>query len=243
MLIAADRTIVSAILFNMLRTHPYGVFRSQSKSKTVEDFSDRYPNTKIKFQFPPRITSDGRTGSWQEDEMTGDQAISVYKTSSARKMTLEWTYIIGEQGGGGSLTDNSGQAWTAAEIKWNLSGLRAYYTQSFGTGESFIVQFLYGLYGDPGNAFTCRLGSIDMTHKGGLIMENNQGKTVFPLRTDVKVAMQLWTLGAMGIEKGAVDADGKPLADSHGKLIGGLNSTKFEMDGLKKSVTSLPQWE
>jgi len=257
MLIPADTTIVRAIVFRMLRAHPYGHFRSGQEwvgNRAAGNPGSPYAKGQlidtggtsslmIKFQFPPRITSDGRTGSWQEEEMPGDQAVSVYKTSAARKMTLEWTYIVGEYGGG-SLVDGvseSDKPWSAAEIKWNLSALRAYYSQYFGTGRGFIVEFLYGYHGDPNEVFTCRFSTLDFTHKGGIIIGGTYnkatgkiiegtGNTAFPLRTDVKVSMQLWTLGAapagMGDEKNAKK-----------------KSAKFDIGGLRQTVGDRPQWE
>jgi hypothetical protein len=257
MLIPADRTIVSAIQFKMQKVHPYGGWRGGAgfQSWRGQIPTADYDQTKagpqefdIKFQFPPRITSDSRTGTWIESEMPGDQAIAVYQTSAARKMTLEWTYIIGESGG----SDPDGSGWTGAEIKWNLSGLRSYYSQRFGDGSAFIIRFLYGLHGDPGNYFTCRMTTIDFSHKGGLIITAGRGgqldgTTAFPLRTDVKVAMQLWTLGAAPQSKG----EKKERADKQAAYKGTNNTleewdpgeVKFQMKTLRKAVGQFPQWE
>jgi len=229
MLTAADINIGAAVQFSLSKMVPDknptvfkgpGGFQNPINISFVGMHSEK---SNINFQFPPRITSDGRSGTWSEKEVPGDQAISIYKTSGARKFNLEWTYIIGESGSSAATS----QPWTAADIRKNLGLLRAYYSQVMTTGTEYIVAFKYGYHGDTEQYFTCRLSTIDITHKGGLIMEGS-GKLVFPLRSDVKVAMQLWTRGARARKEG--EADDK-------------DDSKFKIDGLFENMTAYPLWE
>ena len=172
----------------------------------------------ITFQFPPLLDGDSRSGTWEEKELPADMSLSVYKTSAARKWTLTWTYIIGESGSDGSV-------WTAEQIKYNCSNLRAYYTQSYaGTGgKNFIVYFMYGYHGNPGGEFTCRLSTIDISHKGPMMAPDGNWANAFRLRTDVKVGMQLWTKGA--------------------QALGSTKDVKTLVPGLKKGMSADPKWE
>ena len=204
MLITADRKIAQTCSFKF----------DSSKDPVYPNIPPGCDGHGITFQFPPLVTGDGRTGTWEESELPADMALSVYITSAARKWTLEWTYIVGEAG------------WTAEQIKFNLSNLRAYYTQSpsGSGGQCFIVNFKYGYHGDPGNSFSCRLNTIDISHKGPVMVPNGNWANSFRLRTDVKVGMQLWTKG----------------------LSKGLNSTKgtkTDVPGLKIGISINPKWE
>ena len=48
----------------------------------------------VKFQFPPRILSDNRKGSWKEGDLRGTEPVSVFQTSGPREISLSWCYLV-----------------------------------------------------------------------------------------------------------------------------------------------------
>ena len=136
----------------------------------------------IKFQFPPKILNDSRTGSWFETEIPGNQPIATWKTSGARKWSLEWTYVIGARG------------WDTKSVRDQIINLRNYWTARENLASNFIVNFWIWKLGGP-DKMTCRLTNIDVTHGKALYIPNGNIELAHPVITNIKVAMQLWTLG------------------------------------------------
>jgi len=139
----------------------------------------------IEFQFPPKILVDNRSGSWDEVELPGDQPISIYKTSGARKLSLEWTYVVGAT-----------SEWTVDKVRTQITALRSYYTKKAGTTlvDNFIVKFLIWKLGGQ-DEMTFRLGNIDVSHGKALYVPSGNVNLAHPVITNIKVAMQPWTRG------------------------------------------------
>jgi hypothetical protein len=152
----------------------------------------------VNFQFPPKILNDSRTGSWIETEVPGDQPIAVWKTSGARKWVLEWTYVVG-----------AGKEWDVEKVRSQVVGLRDYWTYNGNQASSLIVFFsIWGLGGS--GEMTCRLTNVDISH-GKAIYAG--GAVAYPVITNVKVSMQLWTKGGDSAGAGKLKMDVPALAD------------------------------
>ena len=136
----------------------------------------------ILFQFPPKILSDNRTGTWDEIELPGSQPISIWKTSGARKWTLEWTYVVGARN------------WSVDQVRNQIVNLRSYYEAREDLLTNFIVWFKIWKLGGS-SEMTCRLGNIDISHGKALYVPDNNIQMAHPVVTNIKVAMQLWTKG------------------------------------------------
>lgn len=165
----------------------------------------------VRFQFPPRITSDGKDIDWSEGPLRGGEPLAYFKTSGPRKIRLEWTYLIGESGGGG---DNSAaKYWTVDDVRNEVSGLRWYFhnigtSDPEDTGErpgsadaTLICKFQMWYHGDPYNPFTARMVAGDIKHGKTLYVPTvslagaTDVRRAYPLRTDIGVDLRLWTNG------------------------------------------------
>ena len=154
------------------------------------------PKNAIEFQFPPKVSNDNRTGTWQETLIPGDQPTQIITTAGARKWTLEWTYVVGAAG------------WSVGRVKRQILMLRNYYTASGTTiATHYIVMFKMWKIGGR-NPMTCRLGDIDISYGKALYVPQKSINVpdydqAYPVITNVKVNMQLWTRGnamSMGID-------------------------------------------
>lgn len=140
----------------------------------------------VLFQFPPRILSDNRKGSWKEGDLRGKEPVSVFKTSGPREMTLSWTYIV------------DGQDFTTAVIAEQVHAIRGYFAQvrdKKARARNLIVMFKYVLYGNPTQPMSARIKSIDVKHGDTFIIPEGNVEQSFPLRTDISVELRLWTKG------------------------------------------------
>jgi hypothetical protein len=141
----------------------------------------------VAFQFPPRILSDNRKGSWAEGDLRGKEPISVFETSGPREITLSWTYIV----------DGSGE-WNTAKIAKEVHAIRGYFAAVRDIEEksrNLVVDFKYVLYGDPMKHMSARIKSIDIKHGDTLVFPPGRVDQAFPLRTDINVELRLWTKG------------------------------------------------
>lgn len=152
-------------------------------------------NAKIEFQFPPYIPSDNRKGNWDEQELRGVEPVANFITSSAREITLKWTYIV-ESAHHTSNNINLVRAntgtWTIFRIKQNLNRLRGYFAQikNFNSDrKALVVLFKYSAITGI-EPWTCRIKSVDVKYSQNLI---GPASDCFPLRTDVTVDLRVWT--------------------------------------------------
>ncbi len=143
----------------------------------------------ILFQFPLRVSSDNRSGDWDEKSTgpnTGDK-IGIYKSANPRHISLDWYYMV------------DGGKWPASKIHDQLRVLRGYYRNPFisdvAAGESgdgqmspmVILLKVYDVGGDDVMSF--RADSVGIKHSGPLI---GPPKNPFPLRTDVSLSLKSW---------------------------------------------------
>ena len=162
---------------------------------------------RVKFQFPPRITSDGKDIDWAEGPLRGGEPLAYFKTSGARKIRLEWTYMVGETGAGGER--GSAKYWTTEDVAKEVSGVRWYFhniglsddvteniaagTGAGGADASLIVKFGLWRHGEVNVPFTARMLAVDIKYGKTLFAPLGTPAYTYPLRTDIGVDLRLWT--------------------------------------------------
>ena len=146
--------------------------------------------TPIEFQFPPRILSDNRKGSWREGELPGTEPVAIFETSGPREITLSWTYIV------------DGGQFTTANIAQQVKTVRGYFAavRALSGSINLVVKFRYVLFGDPDRTENFRVKSIDVKHSDTIIcpvrsVRENFIEDSYPLRTDITIDLRLWTKG------------------------------------------------
>ena len=155
----------------------------------------------IEFQFPPRILSDNRSADWNEGNLPGSEPVANYKTSSAREMSLQFTYIVDDYST--DIPDKTFNGiWSIGRIKKQIVKLRGYFSllKNNNKRSAQIVYFRYPLFTGY-ETWSCRIKNVNVKH-GETIVGNplvNVGSgylpSVFPLRTDVTLDIRLWTTG------------------------------------------------
>lgn len=168
---------------------------------------------RISFQFPPHILSDSRKGNWVEGPLRGDEPVAVFANSGPREITMSWTYIVGARGWDNTIL------YTPSTVAAHCRALRSYFSQTSAqsvTIDDALVLYFRAWYHTGVEYFSCRILSLDITHKGPIISdygpwsskteENNMGKVApasgpdptsasrsFALRTDITAELRLWT--------------------------------------------------
>lgn len=145
---------------------------------------------KIEFQFPPRITSDGRKGDWKENNIHGTEPVAVFEKSGPREIALTWTYII------------DGGEWTTSKVAEQVKRMRGYFARTRDPSaqgyRNLIVFFRMWKHGGE-NEMSARIKSVDVKHSETIVTHCRPGdqkiKEAYPLRTDVTIELRLWTKG------------------------------------------------
>lgn len=148
----------------------------------------------IKFQFPPKILSDNRKGTWDETELLGVEPVAVFTGSGPREFALNWTYIV-------ESTDGLGGGWDIDAIRENVNKVRGYFGSFKSNGSSraaLIVDFKFAAITGK-EAWTCRIKAIDVKHSENLV---GDPKFCYPLRTDITIDLRLWTKAVDGEDAG-----------------------------------------
>lgn len=160
----------------------------------------------VSFQFPPKILSDNRRGTWNETEFRGTEPVALFATSGPREFSLKWNYIV-ESASAFIRFPNSVQplvpsivipgvtinegVWSIQKIRENVNRLRGYFS-NFRINRSrnnLIVDFKFPAI-TGSTPWTCRIKSIDVKHSENLI---GSPDFCYPLRTDITVDLRLWT--------------------------------------------------
>lgn len=167
-------------------------------------------STELEFQFPPKILSDGRKGTWSEGDLRGTEPIAIFSTSGAREFTLSTVYVI------------DGDIWTAEKIHKQISLARSYYTKvsRAGTSDPLVVEIkLAGIGGQKD--MTARIKNASTKYSETYVGD-------FPLRTDLTIDFAIWAqTPPLESQKGNA-----PPASVPGKIyaIGGLSTFTPDWD-------------
>ena len=88
-------------------------------SKALMLFNVKGSRVPVAFQFPPKVTSDNRSASWEEKSSPGlsEPLVTFLQGSSAREISLDITYIV------------DGNIWTCSKIKDQINLIRGYYAR------------------------------------------------------------------------------------------------------------------
>lgn len=148
-----------------------------SDRQAIGGFSLELLGSKVEFQFPPRIPSDGRSGDWEDKpSAVGWEPAAFYRGAGARTITLEFDYIY------------DGRTWTADKITKQLRLCRGYYTAPAfdkGGGSQLVGKIKISKHG--GNTpMSCRLTATDVKHAGPLI----RGELY--LKSTVTLTIKIW---------------------------------------------------
>jgi hypothetical protein len=165
-------------------------------STFVLSFSDA---GRVLFQFPPKISSDNRKGTWEEGEQRGKEPFATFSTSGPREITIATTYIA-----------DGSPDWTATKIHQQILAVRGYFARvrmANATRNLVCTLQMWGIGGPK--AISCRITNISVKYGETLV---GNSKNAFPLRTDLTLDVRIWTSGATAYEA-LVKVDGLKLLE------------------------------
>jgi hypothetical protein len=131
----------------------------------------------VKFQFPPRITDDSKIANWKEDEKATFEPLVTWMGSSARKISIEITYIV------------TGEEFTTKTIAEITRQFKAYFYRSIKSGSNVPIIKLR-MYEHNPQETDFRLNDVSISYGETLIQD---GAGIFPLLTKIKLGASLIT--------------------------------------------------
>jgi hypothetical protein len=147
-------------------------------------------NIRIPFQFPPRITSDGRKGDWRDGELPGAEPVAAFRKSGAREITLTWTYIV------------DGGSWTTLRIAQLVRATRGYFGRVRDAADyrNLLVRFQMWQF-TGGEMMTCRIKGVDVKQSETIVTPLcGITSEAYAMRTDITVDLRIWTKSGRGTE-------------------------------------------
>ena len=97
----------------IIRDTPEFADDGPTKAELGEFLGKNFP-----FQFPPRVTSDGKSAEWTETGKFSWEPIAVWNGAAARKLSIEAMYVV------------DGNSWTGAKIAKIAHAASAYFYRS-----------------------------------------------------------------------------------------------------------------
>lgn len=152
----------------------------------------------IKFQWPPKVSSDNRKGQWTITNMSTTEPAASYYASSARSINLNWTYVV------------DGGLWNIKSVSEEVKFLRGYFARirSDIDRRQMIIKCKFWMIGGS-KPTTARIMDINIKHGDTLVTELSQNTSIsasniavtkqtdrfdntYPLRTDISVTIDIW---------------------------------------------------
>lgn len=171
----------------------------------------------IYFQFPPKVTSDGRKADWKTKPSAAQtEPIVTYASSQPREFTWQWVYIY---------EGNGADDWGVQKITRQLRKLRGYFQRAkhLSASRNMVALVLMWAIGGP-KIISSRIISVDTKYSDTMIWQksgpnifsiNDVGVKVkdlkaepdyaFPLKTEVTCTFAVWTAGALDDKSDAID--------------------------------------
>lgn len=172
----------------------------------------RIQSYKVPFQFPPKVTSDSKSGDWDEQASNSyfSEPIPTFKGSKPRTINIKWSYVI------------DGSQWTTKRVSTIVRALRGYFTRmdrtylptmNYKPTEVRIVMYrnIMEASATEGGKFKGRIDSFDITHSENIIIPGSLDsknynfvvseaedspiglhKNAYPLRTDITTTVKLF---------------------------------------------------
>lgn len=145
-------------------------------------------NSKVEFQFPPKITGDNRRATWKENTYAGQvEPIMVHASSGPREVTMQITYIY----------DGN---WDSNKIKTQVRLLRGYFQRVKDLKQQRNLAILLKLWSIGGeSSMSFRMKSCDVKYSETMIFKG-KAENAYPLRTDITCDLASWTKGTASVE-------------------------------------------
>lgn len=146
------------------------------------------PTGRIPLQFPPKITSEGKSANWQEDMFYGYEEYARWMGSRARKLNIEIDFVVWG-------------TWDQDKIRSSVRDIKKHlYVSGQGVEDKVPFMFISGwqVIKADGRRPAFRLMDVDIQYSKEMV---GSGNDYWPLKTTVKLGVKLFTMvGSIGEE-------------------------------------------
>lgn len=192
------------------------------------DSLSKIQSYKVPFQFPPKVTSDSKSGDWDEQASNSffSEPIPTFKGSKPRTISIKWSYVI------------DGNQWTTKRVSTIVRALRGYFTRmdrtyltnmNYKPTEVRIVMYRNIMEAALGGKFKGRIDSFDITHSENIIIPGSLDpknynfvvreaedspiglhKNAYPLKTDITTTVKLFNNSSFIYPKSEAGGEQRP---------------------------------
>lgn len=146
-----------------------------------DKFEIEIAGAKIEFQFPPKVSTDTRTATWEEIDAASTEEVGIFMGSRERVFQIEWTYMVGA----------ISRTWNIEKVAGECSKTRNYFYGAVADSTTGpIAKVKLASHGDPDTPMTMRLSDLNIKHGTAYVLEDDKA---FPLRTDIAMTAKIWT--------------------------------------------------
>lgn len=151
----------------------------------------------VRFQFPPKVTGDGRRADWVETGVFSNEPVAYIRSASPRSLTLSITYIVENE-------QKGADTWSVVDVKEQVSLIRGYFHRFVAPKErqrnTIVLLRLWAIGGSAPLSF--RMTNCDVKYSENLFTPRALAdlssqlpswRFAYPIRTDITVDLQAWT--------------------------------------------------
>lgn len=180
----SDKRLISGISLGLYRGAQDGsTLADDVNDGNLDRAMDRVSAGLVQFQFPPKVTSDGKRHNWLEKDVYSYEPLALPQSSSPRDISLSFTYIYDDIDG-----------WGWKKIKDNLRNIRGYFYRFVNApdrSEAMLVYLrIWGIAGQSLGKF--RMKGCDIKYSETMIIPEEGPKFAFPYRSDVTLDLSAW---------------------------------------------------
>lgn len=155
----------------------------------LSNVSIKFPNVTLDsntLQFPPKITKDGKSGIFDEQDLGAYEPLPIYKGAKSRELGLEFQWVMGAY-------------FVPEEVHFTISSMKDYYYGAFisvAGGSRFPIVTIEKLYEVITQTSTWRMTDLNITYSEELIKVTGiwyplHVKVAISLKSTTKIAMDL----------------------------------------------------
>jgi len=138
----------------------------------------------IPFQFPPRITGDGKSMSWTKTGKMLYEPLAIYGGAESRKIDIAATYLVTNH------TNKKGFKWNVANIEKTLRAYKQYFYVSIFEGAKYFPIFKVRIYHSVQGPSDWRSTGVSIKPGSELIKQDNK---ILPMFHEVSLSLELQT--------------------------------------------------
>jgi hypothetical protein len=161
-----DNSSASSVRIELIRDRG---FRGATKTDLIE------------FQFPPKITTDSKTGLWNKENITGYEPMAWWSGAESRSIVMVSQWVV------------YGEKWTTSKISKIARDLKGHLYLpgvAFSDRAPFVKLKMYNIVPESGGLSTWRMMNVSFKYSEEMVGVDDNA---WPLHTECTMNLELFT--------------------------------------------------